>query len=471
MKAIKVFGKEKNVIAIILLLSLIVLGGLQVISYGVHEKAFMGDETYYYMRLSEQYQEERVFDYDFLQERPVSFNLLYLVPGTNSVPVESTARILPVLGGVLSIFLFHYLARTLKFRKDERLIATIIFAANPLFVYTFTSFTPLIIGVPLGLAGMALFFRKKTWVSGIMLGVLPLLSVPLSLVVLLSVILAMIIGSARKNQGIMVILSAVLVGAASWLFLGFRPWLELIPSPSAMAGVFVELAGVQAYSFIILALAIIGLLSLWERNTKSVAVLLFLFLSFVFSLFYAESRIIVSMALAVYAGIAIISIIQREWNVEAIKNITLLLILCSVVFSFVVAIDNAFSDVSTEKIQGIQYLSTSDPGEVMLSAERNGFMMSYFSGRKSFVDGISHRYEEYDERINVAETIYYSRNLESLESTLKDNGISYVLVDNRMRQGEVWTGDNEGVLFLFRHANAFVKIFENAEVVVYRHMS
>jgi hypothetical protein len=470
MKRENLAGKEKNVVALILIATMLVLGGLQFISYAVHEKAFMGDETYYYMRIAKQSQESGVTNYDLLQDREISFNLFYLVPGVSIVPVEVAARLLPVIMGVLSAFLFYVLVKSFKFGKDERLIATIIFAANPLFIHFFTSFTPLILAVPLGLAGSIFLLRKKKAWGTAFFAVIPLLSVAAAIVALLGLIVFVLLDKKIRLYGIASMIAMALVGVASWLFLGFSPGLELMPSQGSVGRVFVELGGVQAYSLIIFALAAMGIIATWKRNIISISVFLLIVFSFGFSLLYPETRIFVGMIISVYAGIAIINVIRREWSVEPIKNVTLLLVLCSIVFSFVVSIDNAFSHVSADKINGVVYLSTAGHGDVVLSAERNGFMIGYLSGRKSFIDGFSYKYYYYDERKGIASSIYYSRDLRVLEETLRESNINHVLLDYEMRHGEIWTGSDEGILFLFRHAPEFVRIFSNDEVIIYRYV-
>ncbi len=470
MKKNNLLGKEKNVLATILIISTIVLGGLQFISYTVHEKAFMGDETYYYMRMSGQYQDTGVANYDLLKERSVSFNLLYLVPGTPAMPLEPTARFLPVILGVISVYLFYVLTKIFKLDKDERLASTIIFAANPLFVYVFTSFTPLILAVPIGLAGTIFLFRKKFVLATAFFAVLPLLSFTPSLLAF-ACLLALLFLRKDMKAAVAASISAIVVATiASWLFLGFSPDLELAPSQELLSSVFVELGGIKAYSIIIIALATMGIIATWKRDINSLYLLLITIISLIASLFFSEIRIFVTIIISVFAGIGIINIARMEWNVQPIKNITLILVLCSIIFSFVVSIDNAFSQVNAEKINGMRYLSTSDPEDIILSVEENGFMISYLAGRRPFIDGFSYKYEYYDERKEEAMSIYYLRDLASLEEKLQENNINYILLDYNMRHGGVWTSSEEGILFLFKYANEFVRIFNNEEVMIYRYI-
>ena len=470
MKKRNLLGKEKNVVLMILIVTLIVLAGLQFISHTVHEKAFMGDETYYYMRMSGQYQETGVAKYDLLKDRDVSFNLFYLVPGTNLIHVELAARFIPVIMGAISMFLFYLLLKRFKLGRDERLITTIIFTANPLFVHIFTSFTPLLLAVPVGLAGTIFVLRKNVFLAAAFFALLPLLSFTASIIAFLGVIVLVLLRKEMNFSGITSLSAIIVAVIVSWLFLGLNPWLELTPSQGLLSSVFVELGGIKAYSIIIVALAVMGVIATWKRDIESVSLLLLILVSFTISLFFPETRIFVAMLVSVYAGIAIVNIARMEWHVKPIKNITLLLVLCSIVFSFVVSIDNAFSQVNAEKINGIRYLSTSNPGDVILSVEENGFMISYLSARKPFIDGFSYKYDYYDERKEEAMSIYHSRDLVALEEKLRENNINYILVDYNMRHGAVWTSSEEGVLFLFKHAYEFVRIFNNEEIMIYRYV-
>jgi len=159
---------------------------------------------------------------------------------------------------------------------------------------------------------------------------------------------------------------------------------------------------------------------------------------------------------------------RKDWNIKKLKSITILLIACSLVFSTVLFINNEVGLMNQDKLTAARFLSTSSINDVVLSVPENGFLIEYASGRNAFLDGNSYRYNDYNSLLDTKDSIFYSRNLAEVDAFMKKNHITHIFIDKDMLSGSVWNSPDEGLLFLLKNSDSFVKVFENNQAVIYR---
>ena len=430
---------------------------------------FISQETYYHVRMAEQVRTQGVLNYDSLQGTEYSFNLFHFVAGKSGIPIGLLAKILPLVTGVLSLLLAYFFFKDLELGENDTLFALIIFALTPIFIYSFTTFSPDNLAVPMLLLG-AIFFLRKNYVS-------VLFFAPVFLIDILSAVVAFVMMMVyyfmdRKSLGLLIanFAAGCAVIISGVLILGVNPLIDFVPLKTGFSGLFVSFGALTGYSLIVIGLFFIGLFSWWDRHINKTIAVLGVVLMFAFSVFFSDARLFVSLIIAIPAGRAISYLANREWEMPLIKDVTIILIIYSVLFASILLLNTQVKMVDKDTIDAVKFLSTSDRGDVILSMPRSGFMIEGVAGRRAFMDDNSFRQKDYQEKIRVRNNIFYSRNLPELEALLVSNKITHILIDEDMKNGEVWNSREEGLLFFLQNSDRFINIFDNKNIQVYRYL-
>ena len=208
---------------------------------------------------------------------------------------------------------------------------------------------------------------------------------------------------------------------------------------------------------------------MWRKKKEHIFIFLPLFVMLI-SLFYLQPVIIyLNFVLAVFAGYALVRITNMDWQVKMIKRLTILLIICGLTFSaisYLNRVNNMQPD--NEIIKSLDWLKHySEPDEIVFSHYSKGFWINYVAERPVVIDKMLEYYPNAEEKFNASLEIFYSRNLKNTRAFLNKYNISYIWVDNEMKQGLVWEKEQQGLLFLFRNNETFNNIYNNQGIEIW----
>lgn len=429
----------------------------------------LSEESYYHLRMINQFRTTGISGTDTLLQRPYSFNLFHALPAILGVGKTLLVYVIPVILGLISLFLVYLIYRNIEIEKDNILFSTILLISAPTFIYTFTTINPESLAFPIFLLGIYLFL-KKNYISLIMPGILVTINIYSAIILLVIFGAQALLEHKGRRVFFLSALFFILAGGFAILFLKFNPLLDFVQSGFSLSSLFVTLGGVKGYSLIVIILAILGMSSFWERGANLTTWYAIITLFFIGSLFYSSTRIFAMPLIAFFSGRAISDMVKKHWNISLLKDVTILLIVCSILFSAVVFIKSEATSISPENVNAIKYLSATEPNDVILSSESNGFLIQEIANRRTYLDSSSYKFKDYAYRENTSNNIFYTRNLKELEKLFNESGINHILIDKNMYDGEIWNSPDEGVLFIFKNSNSFVKIFDNGADQIYRYV-
>ncbi len=477
------FNDEKRTIILLLIVALLVLASPVIIKWALNQNTYLSEDTYYNVRMVEQMKEKDIQHQDLLQERKYDFNLFHYLVAKSGIGIDFAAKYLPIIFGILSLFLVYLLLKSINLGQNDIFFSIIILATTPIFLFKFTTFSPDIIGFPLFLLGLVLFFRGY-YASIFFLGATAFINIMYPFIAL--VIIAGDYFTRRKKLWISVAnVAAIVITLVAGIFLLNINYLAaFIPVKLGLNGFLIEFGAIKGFAIAMIGLAIIGLFSWWNKEISKTPVLVTIILLLVVSFFFDSSRLQIALLLALFAGFSISYLANREWEIVQLKSVTLLLILCILVFSAVLMLNYQVKNIQEQKMTAISYISsagvtsavdiagniTSIGSDTVLSVERNGFLIEYAAKKKAYLDDNSYMFSDYLAKKKIAEKIYYSRNLQELETMLKSEKINYIFVDGEMRTGEVWNGRYEGLLFFLENSDRFTKVFYDDSVQIYRYV-
>jgi len=226
------------------------------------------------------------------------------------------------------------------------------------------------------------------------------------------------------------------------------------------------------FSVFMLILAFMGFFILWTQKKKYFLFLITLIILIVSSLYFPFVNIFSNYIFSFLAAITLLAIIRRKWQHRIIKNATLILIFCGLLFSTTSFINRLTeNEPKPEQVESLIWLSKySKQGEVILSHYSNGFFIEYFAKRPVVMDEMFVYAPDLEERFNDTNTIFYSRSLEQTTSLLDKYNVKYIWIDKKMNSGLVWTKKDQGLLFLFRNKETFKNIYSYSEIEIWEYL-
>ncbi|MBD3209386.1 hypothetical protein GF367_03120 [Candidatus Woesearchaeota archaeon] len=421
--------------------------------------ALLGEQSHFHLGLAQNMLEPS--SYHLQDVTPTLFNSLVAGILIIANPML-TSKLLPIILGVASVILFFLTAQRVLGDMEERSLAGLLFIISPLFIVVFTTLTPASLVLFLSLLCWWLYDRSPV-LSGVTLSLLVGVHATAFIVTAVLLVAYGLLRGSWKHaavSGAIGLFLMVLLDA----FFGFVAGDALIMS-SSFNDFFVSLGANFGYSFFLLFLAAVGVIAAWSKERRQIVASLIIGGVFVFSFSDMLARVLLVPLVAMLAGKGVLVLLRRPWTVRSIRNITLFLVGLSLLFTLVFTISGQVkAEPTMEKLEALRFLHTSPPDAVVLSSPDNGVLIERLGRRQAFLDNA----QQDQERWSAAQQVFLSYRMGTTVPLLQEYGITYVFVDERMRDGGVWTYEEQGLLFLLKYDDRFVKLYDAGSNVVYR---
>jgi hypothetical protein len=450
---------DKKIHGALLIIILLLLLSPIALKAGFSEKVFTSDETYLNLIQTNQVSKEAP-----IHERLTNNNPFHVL--TSLIPFDDVtiAFFVPLIMGLISAILIFLILRKFNLSDNETIIALILFALTPIFIFKFTTLNLDNLAFPLFLL-TALLYLNKSYFSILPLIIMTFINPILGILFLIFLITKLILNKSNK----LTIITIITTTTSLIAYYLINKTILIRTQTIALDDALIELGSMTGYSIPLIILGAIGLFSWWEKGRERTILTASIITGLIISLIIPDIRLIVALALAVFAGIGLNQLLVMKWELKNIKQMALLLILYIILFSSIITINTQLTQISREEVEASKFLSQINTQNKVLSTENKGFMIQYLSGKNTFIDGNSYLEENYDEKIKTMNDIFYSRRLSELEQLLKTNSIEYIFIHEDMKNGRIWTGRDEGLLFFLRESDQFLKIFDNKQVQIYKY--
>ncbi|MBN2454836.1 hypothetical protein JXB11_04805 [Candidatus Woesearchaeota archaeon] len=405
-----------------------------------------GEESYYSMVLA-----ERISGGN-LSGVSTPYNLL-LSLFASFLGVQLAAQLLPIAFGIFSALLFYLILRRLDNDPLIAILSAAFFLTVPSSLYAFSASTPYSMALFVMLLSFYFFLSKIRVLKGIsvilasslvLFGFFPFL---LSLVVFSS--------SVLKNRQKQLLFLSIL------FLLAFSAWIYSIASPqltfdSLSAYLVADFGGLFGLGMFHIILTVMGIVVMWPHRLSAQPMYVSVIMVLGGLAFFSVHTIIYAVfAVSFFSAVAVAYMLKHKWESSLIRNLTLIVVICGVLFSTTSYLGRMPDMEPTLEIaESLEWLGRQPRGQV-LSHYSNSFWIEYFSGQEPVIDQFNRDLvgEEID-------SLFAFRNIESAKETLDAYYINYIWIDNAMKSGEVWQRPEEGMLFLFRNNETFKKLDE-----------
>src|SRR3989338_4230095 len=369
----------------------------------LRDNPFMiGDESFYHLRIAQNVLDEGYVNYDGLsfsgRNNFMELGLSYIIAGVSYITklsIESSAKYLFALLGVISLFLGYLILK--HFDAKEGLFTLPVIFLSPPFIYLFSVVNKVAI---------------------------PLFNYAFTIFILISFLIIWLY--IKKKKVALFILLILLLG---WIF-------SLDGNNFKIISDFGSELGVSIFGIFIL---LFGVSVFWKKQEFPHLYFLVLLL-FIASIKIRWIIFILIIPFSFLVTLNLSYLIKMKWESGLIKDLTVLLLICGLLFSGVSSA-NFLSEEGPDK-ELFDALSNIPIGSVVLSHQFNGYWINY-AGMKTVIGPFTN-IDNYDERKEDVKQLFESRDLSLVKSILDKYNVDYILITPDMRNGFIWSDDEEG---------------------------
>ncbi|MFH1174039.1 MAG: hypothetical protein V1725_02845 [archaeon] len=358
-----------------------------------------------------------------------------------------------VLGIVAVLLLIKLLEQHLQI--SQWFITTLIIILSPFFFGTFTSFSVALLALDIIL--LALLIKNIYVQAGffcIAAALHPYTAVAAAVLFLVYV---------PKNGYLPLVGAAAGSGAALVLF-GKHAFSFMLPE-SALSS-FMSEFGSAGYSLPLLLLACIGFYVLWKNTVAHIVRSTTLLVLFVLSYFCPPLLPVVALAVGLLAGKGAWFLYNRKWSLKLLKDVTILLVFCSMFFSLAAYTNILVKQQPTPAlVQGLMYLRQTPNDSIILSAPAYYDYVLYFAQRQATPS--PQVFLEDTRTLQITTELYSSRSIAETIEYMTALGATHLLFDPEMNQ-KLNIAQKTGIFFILQYGGIYTNIYDVQGITVWK---
>ena len=453
-----------------------------------------GEESYAHLMLAESLvQEERAIHpiYEGREFFITPYHRLLAFTG-RIFGLETGSLILGLLLGLLSSLLFFLLLKHLDISLTERLLIMLPLVLSPVFIYLFTAPNPHSFAVLLLLLGAYLATKtyahkgSEEWltIAGKLTAVICLFLVSMfslfhaGLAIVLALWYGLQKGRGSKKRGWMsewvyVLLAVALSILAVLIFkpAGYYVYYQIEHSLATLIPLSIsDLGAYLGFGPFSLVLAGIGLYESWKNKKQHLIRYLLTITLFTLVFWYGNTIFFYLLWPAVYyMGLGLTALRSLHWRFTLLKNLTLLVVICGLLFSTISFMNQTAQGGATqdmkEGLEMLQGLARTD--DVVLTSHTNGFVVEYLAKRKVLLDGAFYTIPNLEEAFEASYRLFYPPNQQALTSLLEQHHIQFMVIDKKMKE-DLWNNKKQGLLAHLDNEKLFKRILTSPDLEIWQ---
>jgi len=437
------------------------------ISYLLRGFVLSGEESYFYLRLSEIILGEGIPSYDFFSFGGRAFlyplgssMILVIFNFLFDISIENLIVFIPFILGFFNIVLLYSILRKFKLSKNILSSVCYIFLLSPAFLYISNYFT--YVTIPLFLNLMAFYFilsgkkilRFFSFLIYLLLPFFGFIHVFFGMIVLYFYF--------KKFQKIsnfipylfILLITFVLnfnfISKFGFGVVGYDP-----------KNLIFDISGSYGFSIFLIILIFFGMMFVWKSGKyKNNFLYLFILLNLLMVFLNFKYIIYTTLIFSVVAAFGLKNIYKIKWSSILIRNLILIILILGIIFSGFSFINENSEVVPDEEFKEVLNILNDKtfPREVILSHEDYGIYINTISKRKNFIDFNYEYAPRFSDRIFFLDKIFYSRDLGLVLGIFDEFNVKYILITPEMKNGLVWSRNDEGLLYLLNNNPNYFKL-------------
>ncbi len=376
-------------------------------------------------------------------------------------------RIVPLMTGIANVLIIYAILRRVVSNERQVMLCSALFSLSPVFIYLHTTYNEVFFPLFLILAG-ALLIMKGYYFTGL---VSLLLSLFFNLSMFIAIFVLLVIFYDAQNQKnrfrslmVLVLSSFVFISINKASFV-WNPNLHYL-----LTNYVTDIGALFGFGAFSLLLGLIGIIASWKEKKKYGIIYYSLAWLSICSLYDIRILVFAELIIVYFSGLAVMKIMERAWESTTLKNYVLLLVFCGVLFSSASFINRLSRNGPTEnEAVSLGWLAEQREGRVFSHYEY-GYMIEAISNKVPYTDKAYYLHSLDKQKIMQSDLVFQSRDLKNITSFFSENNISYIWINEKMKRGEVWKKDEEGLLFVLENSLAFKKIYDYKKIEIWKYI-
>ncbi len=463
----------------ILFLFLIALIVLLSPSFIRSSKTYVGEDAYFYSRLSEKI-DTNDYAYDELSYSgryftyPLGQPLIFLF-FSKLFSEYFVINIFPVILALFSLFLFYKILKEFYIEPNVIYVSLISLIISPPFIYTFSSYNEFTSVTFFILLALYFFIKENSILHGIsyfLLFIIPFFGYKYSILVLALILIYCITEKKIKRFYKSLIISTI---SLSVIYLPAIYKFGL--SESAIFDkeikykyLFSDLGSNLGISIFIIFLSFFGLNYLWKSKYKYLHAYLLLIFFIIFLFYYPQFIIYLNFMLSVLSAFGLIYLLRSKWESETVRKLTMWFLVIGLCFSTAIFItETSKEEPNLGLYEALIFLKNYDNSkEVVFSHYSYGALINAIADKKNIMDSNFLYAPKLNEHYADSQNLFHTRNFNTASDIADKYNIKYILITKEMREGLIWEQEDDGLLFLLNSINEYKKIYSNNDVEIWR---
>jgi len=443
--------KYKNWFIPLMILSLIILVSIiPLIRFYNGDPVFISGDNYTFLNSANTntYSDFATFVFGFIMQQYLFLNYL-----------------LPILFGIITIFLFSGIAKHYSNTPKQYYVSLSLLVTMPAFLLAHVSLTYMSLFFLLVSFCFLTYLNNNSKINFKFICSMFLFALFFPLQTIILLILFTILHMERLKQDLnefyvllFAITSAIIILIILPISFNF-----IYLDEFNIANVFSFLGADFGYSLIITIFGLLGIYSQYGNfSLKELSLI-----SSYFILSFFVPYLIAGMILffILFSTKSIFYWFDEEWVTGFLKYATIILICCVLFFSISTIVQEKFSDSPTTiQVDALKYINQNklefEEGKILTNVKYSSFI-EYYSGLKPY-----NIYGDESKQL-VSNAIFYSRKYPYIVDLMKTENIKYILIDEKMINGAIWPNNREDLLFVLEQSSSFKKIYDKSGVQVY----
>lgn len=433
---------------------------------------FIGEESYSNYRLANMIKDNGFVKYDELSYSGRDLRYEYGYVGLLSLSPRLLSWILPIIFGLISFVLFYNIVK--KYDSDIALISSLLLIFSPSFIYLFSVSTKYSGAVMFFLLGLYLYLKGRDYNK--YLGYACFIAVSLFSIeaVFVLVLAGLFLAYGKKIEWKFYIISVLLSFGLLYMQFGnllfnFGLFFERYISFNFFASIgvlFSDLGGKYGFGLFLFLLSLIGIYSIGKDRYRYIIWFALYFALLVLSVYFNFLILFVNFILVIFASYGVIYFIDMEWKSTVFRSVTILVIICGLLFSTLSFLNNVTEiEPSLNYINAVGFLNNTDK-YVVFSEYTRGVYIN-LAGNKNVADSNFLGAPNVVERLKDSDLLLHANKMPEARKILDKYNIKHVLVDKEMKS-RLYASDESELLFLLKYAiSDFYKEYENDEVEIW----
>lgn len=466
-------ANPKKGFIIILLIAIIVLILPFILRQTFVSGALIGPESYENFRYGKLVESDGLVGWDKLSFGGRETRYEYGLPLLLAVKPNIMIWLIPIIFGLISISLFYFILK--KYDSDAAFISSLFLIFSPAFIYLFTACLKYSGAVMFTLLGIYLFlkgarFKLHSYTAFLFVA---FFSLQFSLFLIIAALALMILKKINIKEflflffGIFLILLAEFRG---WLFDFWRFFIINSDFLNGLTNIFFEISSVAGIGLFIFILGLAGIFNLWKEKYRYLLGYFLVFVSIILIIYAPFLLYIFVFVFSALAGYGFINLFDHEWKNDTIKAMTLIVILCGVLFSVLSFLNFAVDIQPSETIVGgIDFLAGKGPHyTVFADISRGDYILA--AGKRTVIDPNIYNAPDLQQRENDMKELLSTSNINAARSIIYKYDIRYIWLDRALKD-RYYLNEEDRFLYLLKYSPYdFIKAYDNKNVEIWEVM-